>query len=157
MQQGITGLSVVNGSDDNSITLNARSLFTQGKGAALTAGRFGDITITADQVELDERNRNLIRGFGNLLLQPFSASQAITLGGAGTETDFDLTTAELAAIGQGFDTITFGRADGSHAITIASSLTFRDSVVIQAPVGNGSIVVGDATGYRHPEDHQPRR
>src|SRR5690606_21124240 len=113
--QGITGLSVVDGSVDNSITINARSLFTQGKGAALTAGRFGDITITADQVELDGRNRNLIRGFGDLILQPFSGSQAIAIGAEGTDTDFDLTSRELLAIGQGFGTITFGRADGSHA------------------------------------------
>jgi hypothetical protein len=42
--------------------------------------------------------------------------------------------------------VTFGRADGSHAIVIDSSLTFRDSVVIQAPVGTGSITFGDATG-----------
>ncbi|MGV3531727.1 MAG: beta strand repeat-containing protein, partial [Chthoniobacteraceae bacterium] len=144
--QGITGLSVVNGSDDNSITINARSLFTQEKGAALTAGRFGDITITADQIELDERNRNLIRGFGDLILQPFSGSQAISIGSAGTDSDFDLTTKELAAIGQGFETITFGRADGSHAITITSSMTFRDSVVFRAPVADGSIQVGDSTG-----------
>ncbi len=145
-QQGITGLSVVNGSDDNSITLNARSLFSQGKGAALTAGRFGDITITADQMDLDVRNRNLIRGFGNLILQPFSATQSIVLGGTGGGAGFELTTAELAAIGQGFEKITFGRANGSHAVTIGSSLTFRDSVVIQAPMGAGSIVMGDPTG-----------
>ena len=70
--QAVNGLSVVNGADDNDITINARTSFNQGSRAALTAGRNGNIAITADTLALDAKSRGLIRGFGELLLQPFT-------------------------------------------------------------------------------------
>lgn len=142
--QSVTGVSVVNGDDDNSITINAQSQFTQGRRAAISAGRYGNISITADVMELDGLSANLIRGFGTLTLQPFTATQAITLGGAGSANDFDLTLGEIATLADGFRSITIGRVDGEHAIVIDKSLTFRDSVTIQAPVGAGSIAFGNA-------------
>ena len=142
--QSVNGLSVVNGSDDNSITINARTSFTQERRATVSAGRFGDIFITADTIVLDSANRNMVRGFGNLLLQPFSATQAITLGSNGTATDFDLSTGEIAAIGNGFRQVTIGRADGEHTIIIDGSLNFANPITIQAPLGAGSFDIGNA-------------
>lgn len=142
--QSVNGLSVVNGSDDNSITVNAQSLFSQGRRAAISAGRYGNISITADQIELDDKSTNLLRGYGTLTLQPFTVTQAITLGGAGSADDFDLSVGEIGTLADGFSSITIGRADGAHAISIESSLSFRDSLTIQAPVGAGSITYGSA-------------
>ena len=138
--QGVNGLSVVNGQDDNDITINARTAFTQGARAGLVAGRNGNIQITADEITLDPRNRGLIRGFGELLLQPFTDSQAIVLGSSGA--GFELTSGEWNAIGDTFTNVTVGRADGTHAITIGSSLTFRDSTLIRTPLAGGSVVIG---------------
>jgi hypothetical protein len=141
--QSVNGLSVVNGSDDNSITINARTSFIQERRATISAGRFGDIEITADTIVLDDRNRSMVRGFGNLTLQPFSAAQAITLGSNGTANDFDLSVGEIASIGNGFRHIIIGRADGTHEIVIDNSVNFSDRVTIQAPEG-GNITIGNA-------------
>lgn len=138
--QAVNGLSAVNGHDDNDIIINAKTSYTQGSHAALTAGRNGNIAITADNITLDGKSRGLIRGFGELLLQPFTASQPIVLGGTGA--GFELSATEFGAIGDTFSQLIIGRADGSHAINIQTSLNFRDNTLLRAPVGNGSVTIG---------------
>lgn len=138
--QSVNGLSAVNGQDDNDITINAQSAFVQGRRAALAAGRNGNITITADTIELDAKSRGLVRGFGELLLQPLSVAQAITLGGAGA--GFELTKGEFGALGDTFKQLTIGRADGAHAINISASLSLRDNTLIRAPHAGGSVTIG---------------
>lgn len=138
--QGVNGLSAVNGVDDNDITINAQTSFTQGSRAGIAAGRRGDITITADSVALDARSRGIVRGFGELLLQPFTASRDITLGGAGA--GFELTANEFGALGDSFSKVIIGRADSSGDVSITASLTFRDTTTIRTPVAGGSVTLG---------------
>ncbi len=138
--QGVNGISLVNGADDNDLTINAQTAFTQGKRAALTAGRNGNIAITADTIALDANSRGLVRGFGELLLQPFTPTQSITLGGTGA--GFDLTATEFGALGDTFSRVTIGRADGEHAISVTGNLSLRDSTVIRTPLPGGSVTIG---------------
>jgi hypothetical protein len=138
--QAVNGLSAVNGSDDNDITINAQTAFVQGNRAAIAAGRNGNIAITADNIALDGKSSGIIRGFGEMLLQPFTPSQAITLGGAGG--GFELTAAELGSLGDGFKKVTIGRADGAHAMNITASLSFRDNTYLRTPLAGGSLTLG---------------
>ncbi|MEH2113819.1 CHAT domain-containing protein [Nostoc sp.] len=100
-----------------------------------------NLTLTANEINLPLTS-NSVTGSGNLLLQPFTSSQNITLGGSsdsGANT-LDLSTNDLAALQNGFNSITIGRNDSSGAITIDSNgVTFKDPVKIQSPIGAGSI------------------
>jgi hypothetical protein len=81
-----------------------------------------------------------------LLLQPLTPTQTIRIGGtdSGSTSSLDLTGAKLGLLQNGFSAITIGRADGSGAITLAGETTFNNPVILQAPVGNGSI---NTTGF----------
>jgi hypothetical protein len=80
------------------------------------------------------------RGYGELLLQPFTANQPIVLGGEGA--GFELTTDEFGTLGDNFSRVVIGRADGSHEVTISKGLNLRDATVIRAPLGEGSVTIG---------------
>ncbi|MGJ5628280.1 CHAT domain-containing protein [Nostoc sp. CALU 1950] len=100
-----------------------------------------NFTLTANEINLP-LTANSLTGSGNLLLQPFTPSQNITLGGSsdGGANTLDLTTTDLTALQNGFNSITIGRNDSSGAITIDSNgVTFNDPVKIQSPIGSGSI------------------
>ena len=99
----------------------------------------GDLTLTGDEIELTGGNDSF-DGTGNVTLQPFTVGQAIAIAGAGGSAALDLTAAELGNFDDGFSSITIGRSDGTHAISIAA-VTFDDPVVIRAPSGAGSISV----------------
>jgi len=96
-----------------------------------------DVTLTADDVTI----ANGIQGTGTLLLQPLSTTRSIGLGGGAG--DFNLDDADLGQLTDGFSSITIGRADGEHAISVDSA-TFTDPITIQAPNGAGSINVADS-------------
>ena len=96
-----------------------------------------DVTLTADDVTI----ANGIQGTGTLLLQPLSATRSIGLGGGAG--DFNLDDADLGQLTDGFSSITIGRSDGEHIISIDSA-TFTDPITIQAPNGAGSINVADS-------------
>ncbi|AVH66667.1 CHAT domain-containing protein [Nostoc sp. 'Peltigera membranacea cyanobiont' N6] len=111
-------------------------------GGSVFAGS-GNINLTANEINL-LGGANSFNGSGNFLLQPFTPSQNITLGGS-TDTGtniLNLTTTDLAALQNGFSSITIGRNDGGGAVTI-NNATFNDPVKIQTPTGAGSIT---ATG-----------
>jgi intracellular sulfur oxidation DsrE/DsrF family protein len=139
--QAVTGISTVNGNEDNDIIFNlaAGGTFTQGPRAAITAGRYGTLSITADFIELDRTSRGNIRGFGELILQPISATQTIGLG-TGAVGDFNLDTAELGAISTQFANVTIGRPDGAHTIAI-TDVTLNAPTLIQAPLADGGIAL----------------
>ncbi|WP_421658115.1 CHAT domain-containing protein [Leptothermofonsia sp. ETS-13] len=97
----------------------------------------GSITLTADEMVL----AGPVSGTGNLVLQPLTVNQAIALGGnsdSGTGT-LDLQSSDLAALQNGFSTITIGRADGYGVITLAGDATFNDPVTLQSPSAGGVI------------------
>ena len=80
--------------------------------------REGDITLTADEIDLEAGSS--ITGTGNLLLQPFNPTQGIELGGPEVTGNLDLTVAELGRL-DGFSTVTIGQTNGSGAINIGSA------------------------------------
>ncbi len=101
----------------------------------------GDISLTGDEINFG----GIVSGSGgSLVLQPFTPSQAIAIGGAtdsGNGT-LDLLSSDITALQNGFSSITIGRADGSGTITLAGNTIFNDPVTLRSP--NGSI---NTTGY----------
>ncbi|MBL3526510.1 MAG: filamentous hemagglutinin N-terminal domain-containing protein, partial [gamma proteobacterium endosymbiont of Lamellibrachia anaximandri] len=80
----------------------------------------------------------------SIVLQPAADGTSIGVGGgAGT---LDISDIDIAALVDGFASISIGRASGGHAIVVGDS-TFVDPVTIRAPAGAGSITVdGQITG-----------
>ncbi len=113
--------------------------------SSLTGGS-NNLTLTADGIELG----GSISGKGDLVLQPFTPSQAIALGiptNTGTQS-LDLSQGELNNLQDGFNSITIGRTDSSGTISIDGSISFQDPVTIRSPVGAGTIAFngGSITG-----------
>ena len=147
--------------NNNNLTFNgnlnliADTTFNAGTGAIafnnnLTAGA-NNLTLTADEINWPG-GTNVVTGTGNLVLQPFTPGQNITIGGVGdTANTLDLTTTEINALqdasANGFSQITIGRNNGSGAINIINPVTFKDPVTIESPTGTGSITAtGNITG-----------
>ncbi|MBD2413719.1 hypothetical protein FACHB389_11745 [Nostoc calcicola FACHB-389] len=135
------------------INLNNDTTFNAGTGkivfpGQLTAGS-NNLTLIADEINPDSSSLgNRLIGTGNLVLQPFTSSRNITLGGTSNNDPgkLNLTNTELAALQNGFNSITIGRNDGSGAIII-NPVTFNDPVTITSPGGyiatNGGITSTD--------------
>ncbi|HEY9801641.1 MAG TPA: CHAT domain-containing protein, partial [Leptolyngbyaceae cyanobacterium] len=121
------------------VTDSGSKIISAGTGAiafnsTVTVGT-NNLTLTADEIDFKGGN-NSVSGSGNLLIQPFTLSRNLTLGGdsdSGTST-FDLTTTELAALKDGFNSLTIGRSDSSGTFNI-NSVSFLDPVTIQSPNG----------------------
>ncbi len=81
--------------------------------APVTATAGGNILVTTDTLDLAGA-AGTISGTGTLTLRPATASRPIVLGAAGAGSDFALSTTELAALADGFSSITIGRTtDGT--------------------------------------------
>ncbi len=76
----------------------------------------GNVSFTGNEIDFTAS----VEGSGTLLLQPFTASQAIALGGADNTPALDLTAAEFAQL-QGFSSVTIGQQGGTGAIAIGSA------------------------------------
>ncbi|HLO52173.1 MAG TPA: CHAT domain-containing protein, partial [Kamptonema sp.] len=129
------------GSQGGNVTLTATNGISAGAIEATGRGLGGNITLTGNEIDLAGGNNSVISN-GNLVLQPGNPSQDINVGGAGNTTALDLTAGELNAFRNGFASIIIGSPDGSGTITLgdrASTLTFRDPIVIQAPQSSGAI------------------
>lgn len=94
----------------------------------------GNIALTADELDIQAG----ISGTGTLELQPSTANRSIGIG-EGAAGDFNLGSAELANLVDGSSSITVGRADGQHDITVRSELAtpvnFNDPLVLRSPNG----------------------
>ncbi|MEW6494458.1 MAG: glycosyltransferase, partial [Cyanobacteriota bacterium] len=134
------------------VTLTGNATFNAGTGtigfnSSLTTGN-NALTLTADEIDF-AGGANSVTGTSNLVLQPFTPTQNIAIAGdedSGTGT-LDITTTDIAALQNGFSSITIGGANSSGTITIDNPVTFNDPVTIQAPEGAGSIsATGAITG-----------
>ncbi len=78
----------------------------------------------------------------------FETRQNVLLGGDKNTTGvLTLTDSDIAALQNGFRSITIGRADGTGQINIDGNLTFFDPITLRAPTGSGSITAnGTLTG-----------
>ena len=114
-------------------------------GAQPQSNGYGNITLTGNGIDLFGGDNTVISN-GNLLIQPFTPSQNMVVGGTGDSggNTVDLSTSELRSLANGFRSITIGRSDGSGLIRLGDNLTFRDPVTIRSPNGSGSI---NTTGF----------
>ncbi len=98
--------------------------------AAATAGGAGNVSLTADEINLTGAAGS-ITGTGTITLRSQSANQNIELGGSGATAALDLTTAEIGTLANGFSAITIGRAaDGTGTVTLAADVIFNDNVTL---------------------------
>ncbi|TVQ62659.1 MAG: filamentous hemagglutinin N-terminal domain-containing protein [Phycisphaerales bacterium] len=133
---GVT-LAGATGSAASDLTIHAGGLASLGP-IGSGAGRLGSIRITAPDVNLNAAV------FGTLFeAQPIAPTDTITLGGAGGG-GFALTGAEMARLADGFDSITFGRAGGQHAVDLRG-FAFTDPLFVRTPLGAVTIT-GDLIG-----------
>ena len=115
--------------------------------SGLTANNY-NLNLTADEINLTTPNS--VIGTGQIALQPFTAGKNIILNGSSdsdpvnsTTNTLDITQTDLAALAQGFNSVTIGNSSGSGAVTVNNPVTFKDSVTIQSPK-NGMINVNGA-------------
>ncbi len=98
----------------------------------------GNITLTSNEINFTQGGS--VIGKGALLLQPWTQTQNIAIAGSGDNPGvLDLTAVDIAALKNGFSSITIGRANGSGGITLAGDTTFNDPVLLRSPIGSGSI------------------
>ncbi len=87
----------------------------------------------------------------NLTIKPATLTQAVHLGGtdSGSSSVLDLTTAEIASLYPGFNSITIGSNTYNGAITVDSAgATFYDALTLLAPGSNASITLdGTLKGF----------
>ncbi len=108
-----------------SVTLSAsgagNSITTTG---AIATGAAGNISLTADDLALGGN----LSGTGTLTLQPSSTNRIIRLNTGGA--DFNLSSAELALLTDGWSLINIGNLAGSNDM-FAGNLSFSDPVVFR--------------------------
>lgn len=122
--------------------------------STLTLGASGSIdtdgnalTLTANDMTLASAAGSITSGGdgGSILVQPGTASRGIALSSPTINPSggfLGLSTAEIATLAGGFDSVTFGRADGTHEIRVGT-LAMSDPLTIRTPVG-GSVFIGNA-------------
>ncbi len=116
-----------------------RTLFAYTGGAALGVVNAGanDLVVTADTVALN----GALSGTGLLAIQPSSTGRDVRLGGAGGS-GFDLSSAELARINDGWSRVVLGRDDGTGVLTSVGNLSFGDAVEMRMGGAAGRFVAG---------------
>jgi filamentous hemagglutinin family protein len=107
----------------------------------LAAGT-NNLTLSANEIDFTRT----VSGTGNLILQPFNASQAIAIGGTTNNSPniLDLTLSDISFLQNGFNSIAIGGINSSGAISLVGNVSFNDPVILRSPVGNGSITT---TGF----------
>ncbi|MCT7958014.1 CHAT domain-containing protein [Laspinema palackyanum] len=138
----ITFDGTVNGNQNLTVTAGNSSINFNSSIGAVTS--LNDITLTADDINF----RGTIRGQGNLVLQPFTPSLDIKLGGINIDHNSALTlsTTELDLLQTGFNSITIGRTDGTGTTTLEAGrakVEFRDSLILR---GNTVELAGEIRG-----------
>ncbi|MBZ8181783.1 CHAT domain-containing protein [Oscillatoria salina] len=126
---------------NSAVTLNDTNdaTFNVGTGTISFNGSFaiGDanLTLIADDLNFTG-GEDSITGTSNLILQPATVTEEISLGGEGE--NFNLTSEEIDTFANGFNSLTFGSSDGSGNINI-DEISLRDRATIQS--GTGTILV----------------
>lgn len=145
-----TGTIDTRGDRAGNVTLTGRGAVTVGAIEAGGSQTGGNITLTGNEIDLTG-GKNSIASNGNLVLQPATPAQNITIAGAAETEALDLTAAELNSLRNGFGSIAIGRADGSGSLAIAPTtaapnstpvpaVTFQDPTTLRSPLGSGAIV-----------------
>lgn len=98
----------------------------------------GNLTLTGERMSFN--SSATLDGAGNLLIQPAFDATTIGINDAGT---LRLLNGDLAAISDGFNSITFGRSTGQHIINIGPA-AFSDPVIFRSPIAPGHIFLNGA-------------
>ena len=141
----ITFSGTVNGSGSGeSLTLatGASSPFLPPNGEAITFDSavgdivpLGDITLTSDEVDI---NGGFFAGTGDLVIQPASNTQGITLGGTVSEPSLitlELPDSELTSIQSGFTSITIGSITSYGYLNFGGDVSFDTNLTVRSPNG----------------------
>ncbi|MEM9217176.1 MAG: CHAT domain-containing protein [Cyanobacteria bacterium P01_F01_bin.150] len=122
---------------DDTITFTDESAQVSG----VIDGDDGTLTLVGDEINLG----NGVMGTGALYIQPDTPQQDIQIGGIenGEPSILELSASEVASLQDGFINIIVGQADGSGAVTVASDIMIADPLLIQSPIGTGSIDTQD--------------
>ncbi|MFH0801083.1 MAG: filamentous hemagglutinin N-terminal domain-containing protein [bacterium] len=107
-----------------------------------TTGSGGYISITATGINFMV-GAGSVSGTSTILLQPSADASDIGIGD-GVSGAFLLESSDIAALADGFTSITIGRATGQHDIHI-NAVSFNDPVTIQTPNGGSIAVNGTIT------------
>ncbi|AFZ36174.1 filamentous hemagglutinin family outer membrane protein [Stanieria cyanosphaera PCC 7437] len=130
-------------SEGGNITLKGTNadIYIEGQ---LNSGN-GSITLTSDIIGLDTFvNQDILIGEGDLLIQTLTPDLDLEIGGTSDlETTF-LNEDEIAAIQDGFRSITIGREDATGNIVVVDDISFNDNLTLQSPASGGSITVDGA-------------
>ncbi|HEY9836222.1 MAG TPA: hypothetical protein V6D27_04945, partial [Vampirovibrionales bacterium] len=126
----ITFEGTVNGNQDLTVTAGNSSINFNSSIGAVTP--LNHITLTADDINFG----GTIRGEGNLVIQPFTPSLDIKLGGInpGNNAALTLRATELDLLQTGFNSITIGRIDGTGTTTLEAGragVEFKDSLILR--------------------------
>ena len=107
----------------------------------------GNITLTGKEINFNGGLNSVSTAKGKtLVLQPLADNAPINIGGSELTNSDDflhISTVDIAALADGFGSITIGKLSGNHKIVVDST-TFQDPVTIQA--GGGAIAVQGTTG-----------
>ncbi len=125
--------------------LGTVALTAPGTGIDLPAGftaSTGVITLLG-QLNLGG-NASVTAGAVEVVMGAATTGGAITLGNTGAPVGVHVDAAEISRFANGFARLTFGRADGSGNVIVASALTFIDPVLLRAPVPPAQILVNGA-------------
>lgn len=134
------------------ILLTAGTRIAAGDLTATAPNGGGDINLVANEVDFTGGADGIasVSSNGNLVIQPATPDQDIAIAGteAGPNT-LDLTATEVAALQEGFSSITIGRSDSTGNITV-SPTTLSDPTVLQTGSGfinlqGGFTLLDDAT------------
>src|SRR5205085_3772867 len=102
------------------------------------------LSLTSDEIDF-KGGANSVSGSGTVLLQPTTDTTAIDIG-TPTGGTLQLSVTDLAALADGFTSITVGRLSGTAAIVMAGA-TFRDPLLVRTHGPSGTILVsGPVTG-----------
>ncbi len=126
----------INLSATNVLTAGQINYFPDSFNATPGSNSYGNISLTGNEINLTG-GENTVIGNGSILLQPRTSNRDIAInGGSNLAGSLDLTTTDLAALKNGFSSITIGRTNGNGAITVANNVTFNDPVTIRSPSGS---------------------
>lgn len=122
------------------------STFTLGAAGSIDTDGNG-FTLTADDMAIAAGAGAITSGGdgGAIVVQPASSARGIAIASPSVNPSggfLGLSTAEVSAFAGGFDSITFGRADGTHEVRVGT-LAASDPLTIRTPLG-GSIFIGDS-------------
>ncbi|HND56181.1 MAG TPA: hypothetical protein PLV92_27380, partial [Pirellulaceae bacterium] len=123
----------------SSLQVTASSL-TFGTSLATT----GAITLTADRLALPT-TVDSVSG-GSITIQTQTASRRLDIVASEIGSNLELTPAEIAALKNGFSSITLGRSNGTGGINVGTSAIFNDPVTLRSPNGGTIDIAAGITG-----------